>query len=134
RKLDVHFSGEVSQLLEFPVVARDSGREAVEDVPFLDLGLEGGDQDLFAVFLPPDLDDELAGDLPRGPTEVLVARVPSVQVPPDELDFHRRQPEVVDVLNPVPQRPALTRQRDSRSPKTDHELTPEEEDDTRLLF
>src|SRR2546427_1267214 len=134
RELDVHFPGEVSQFLEFAVVPRDPRREAVEDVPFLDLGLERGDQDLLAVLLPADLDDELRGNLPRGPTDVLVTRVPFVQVHSDELDFHGREAEVVDVLDAVPQRPPFAGQRDSRRPKTDHEPTPDEEADTRLLF
>src|SRR5207249_5948473 len=39
-------------------------------------------------------------------------------------DFHGREAQVVDVLNPVPQRPPFAGQRDSRRSKTDHELTP----------
>jgi len=77
---------------------------------------------------------EELGDLARGPTEVLVARVPFVQVHADELDFHGREAQVVDVLDSVPQRPPFAGQRDSRRSKADHELTPDEEADTRLLF
>src|SRR5207244_10277359 len=124
RKLDVHLPGEISELLEFVVIARDPGSQAVEDVPSLDLRVEGGDQDFLAVFLPANLNDELPRNLPRGSTEVLVARIALIELHAGELDLHRREAEVVDVLDPVPQRPAFARQRDSGRPKTNHELTP----------
>src|SRR5207245_1119692 len=84
--------------------------EAVQDVPFLDLLVEGRHEDLFAVLLAADLDNEFARDLSQRSAEVLVARVPFIQVHPDELDFHRRQAEVVDIFDAVPYRAALARQ------------------------
>src|SRR5207249_5324867 len=134
RELDVQFPCERAEVLEFVVVPRDPGGEAVQDVPLLDLLVEGGRQDLLAILLAADLDDELPGDLPRGPPDVVFARVPLIEVHADELDLHRGQSEVVDVLDPVPQRPPLARQGDAGRPKTNHALTERRRATVRLLF
>src|SRR5207249_5055574 len=123
RQLDVQLPRERAEVLELVVVPRYPGCEAVQDVPLLDLLVEGGRHDLLAILLAADLDDQLRGDLPRGPPDVVFAGVSLVQVHADELDFHRGQAEIMDVLDPVPQRPPLARQRDARRPKTNHALT-----------
>src|SRR5256885_535157 len=84
--------------------------------------------------LPADLDDQLRRDLPRRAADVVLARIPFVQVHADQLDLHRRQAEIVDVLDSVPQGPPLAGQWDARRPKTNHALTERRMATARLLF
>src|SRR5207302_908504 len=86
------------------------------------------------LLLPTDLDDQLRRDLPRRAADVVLARVPFVQVDADQLDLHRRQAEIVDVLDSVPQGPPLAGQWDARRPKTNHALTERRMATARLLF
>jgi len=133
-ELDVELPCQLAEFFEFVVVPGDAGGEAVEDVALLNLPVQGGREDLLPLLLPPDLDDELPGNLSRSSTNVVVARVPFVQVHADQLDFHRRQPEIVDVLDSVPKGPPLAGQRDARRPKTNHALTERTKAAARLLF
>ena len=134
RQLDVQFPREIAELFELVVVPGDAGGEAVQDVPFLDLLVQRGREDFLPLLLPPDLDDQLRRDLPRRAADVVLARVPFVQVHADQLDLHRRQAEIVDVLDSVPQGPPLARQWDARRPKTNHALTERRMATARLLF
>jgi len=106
-ELDVELPRERPELRKLEVVVRDPRGQAVQDVPLLDLLGEGRDQGLLPVLPPTELYDELAGDFPHGPPDVLVRRIALVHVHPDELDLHRGEPEVVHVLDAVPQRPTL---------------------------
>src|SRR5207247_2160682 len=87
-----------------------------------DLLVQGGREDFLPLLPPSDLDDQLRRDLPRRAVDVVLARVPFVQVHADQLDLHRRQAEIVDVLDSVPQGPPLAGQWDARRPKTNPHL------------
>ena len=82
--------------------------------------MEVGDELHLPVRRPSQADDELPGDLADRVADVLVRGEPLVQVHADELDLHRGEAEVVDVLDPVPERAPLATQRDSRRAEPDH--------------
>jgi len=61
--------------------------------------------------------DEVA----RGLADLLVERETGKWVYLDELYFHRRQPEMVHVGDPIPKRPALAGKRNPCGSESDHE-------------
>ena len=63
------------------------------------------------------LERKLAGLLP----DLLVEDGAREMIHLDELDFHRRETQVVDVRDSVAERTPLAGERDPRGPKPDHE-------------
>ena len=121
-ELDVELPRDLPELHQFEVVAGDPAREVVQVVPPLDRRGEVGEEGrLIVVGGPADLDDEFAGDLTDRVPDVLVRREPFVQVDANELDLHRGEAEVVDVLDPIPERAALAAEWDSRRAEPNHE-------------
>ena len=108
--------GNLTQIREFAEAAHYSGVETDEFVILVD-GLVGiGDQ--FVV--PDDLEHHQVIDLPDGLTDEILVWVIPEGVHTDQLDLHRCETHVVNVLNSILQCAPFTGQRYSGRSESDH--------------
>src|SRR5580658_1459649 len=122
RQVSVERARERLGLLEVGVVLGEAPGERRQRVAFLDRIRQRGERRRSPLMVRgTDVHDELEQELPREFPDLFIEREARERIDLDELDFHRREPEVVHIGDAVPKRAPLAGERDPRWSETDHE-------------